>query len=508
MRTLVDVLDDHGLPRPPCTLRVELRTRRSARIRGRVVDETGGPVPSTTVGWRASHDEEPWLEEQLAETDASGRYSLEAPGVGPTVVATWSDPEQPSDLLAAAIRVDLHSGGEVEAPDLVMRRGVAIRGVVLDSEGAPEPGAIVGAIPAWTPDELADPTLDVDTGRTATSDPSGAFELRGLRRGRWQLAVHGRAGLMSHPTVGNSLVERATTVEAPADSIAIEDRLCRVELRMRIGETAAAAVRFTLHGSNAEGTSSCDLGSQADEAGCFTFLAVPSGRFDVQCERPDVEPTPKPIELAASDRRRVVDVAFEPRRPRASLALALDDPSGSSIGRAWIRLEPLSDPARGVLESTAAPVDGTFVVGDLEPGTWRATVRAGAGHYGCGGFFEEETFDVELPTPARVEKTVPLRPTGRLRAFASDADGKALEPSVTVADERGRRFGAGWAFEDANSASFSPSSTLAKPALLVPPPPPGRYRVEFAADGFFPKSVEVEVVRGETADVSVTLVRR
>ena len=47
-----------------------------------------------------------------------------------------------------------------------------------------------------------------------------------------------------------------------------------------------------------------------------------------------------------------------------------------------------------------------------------------------------------------------------------------------------------------------------KPSFVVPPPPPGRYRVDFTADGYFPQSVDAQVVPGETAEVTATLIRR
>ncbi|HET6162465.1 MAG TPA: sigma-70 family RNA polymerase sigma factor [Planctomycetota bacterium] len=508
VRKLVDVLGDHGVPRAPCTLHVDLTTRRSARLRGRVVDEAGAPVPSMDVGWRDSAEDESWLEGQHTQTDATGRYSIEVPRIGPTYVSTWIEAEKPCDLLAAIVRVDLHSGADVEAPDLVMRRGVTIHGLVVDGEGDPEPGAIVSAGPVWTTEELADPTAESVSGRTATADRAGEFELRGLRRGRTTLAIKGRAGLRAHPSVQNSLVERATVVDAPADGVELEDDLCRVELHLRFRGAVAKRTLFSIDGANPARTSCCTLGSQTDDTGTYTFLAVPGFHFGIRCDLPGVEPTAKLFDVGVTDRRRIVDLDFEARHPRASLALALRDPAGGIVGRTWVRLEPLSDPALGAYEKRPELADGAFLVEDVDPGRYRALVRAGGGHFGSGGFFEEETFDVDLLTPTRVEKTVALRPTGRLRVSAFDSDGKPVRANVTVVDELGRRSGVGLAFEEAGSAMFSPVGTLSNPSFVVPPPPPGRYRVDFTADGFFPQSVDAQVVRGETTDVAVTLLRR
>src|SRR5262249_57559992 len=97
---------------------------------------------------------------------------------------------------------------------------------------------------------------------------------------------------------------------------------------------------------------------------------------------------------------------------------------------------------------------------------------------------------------------------GGVRVSAVAGDGKPVRADVVVTTSDGRQLAAGFAFEDAAGATFSPTGTLSRPAFLVPPPPPGRYRVEFTADGFFPQGVDAQVVRGGTTRVAVALVRR
>jgi hypothetical protein len=279
-------------------------------------------------------------------------------------------------------------------------------------------------------------------------------------------------------------------------------------VHVRVRGVVARQTSLSIDGANPARTNSSVLGSQTNDAGILTFLAVPGFHYGIRCDLPGVEPTPKAIEVGETDRRRIVDLDFEARHARASLALELRDPAGSGVGRAWIRLEPATDPAGGAYENTPEPVDDRFVVENVDPGRYHAIVRAGGGHFGCGGFYEEETFDVDLATPTRFEKSITLRPTGRLRVDAVDADGKRVHADVAVVDESGRRSKFTLAYEAADFSKSSRGDTLDQPAFLVPPPPPGRYRVEFTAEGFFPQTLDARVVTGETTDLTATLIHR
>ena len=118
-------------------------------------------------------------------------------------------------------------------------------------------------------------------------------------------------------------------------------------------------------------------------------------------------------------------------------------------------------------------------------------------------------FRWESPTPSTdILITTVDRGSYSARVFAVDADGKRVRADVAVVDETGRRLGLALAYEATNFSKRSQGDTLDQPAFVVPPPPPGRYRVEFTAEGFFPQTLDARVAAGETTEVTATLIRR
>jgi hypothetical protein len=100
-----------------------------------------------------------------------------------------------------------------------------------------------------------------------------------------------------------------------------------------------------------------------------------------------------------------------------------------------------------------------------------------------------------------------LRPTGRLTVRSIDGEGAHVESACRVTSSDGRSVAAGFSYEGAWGAGFSASTTMEATAFVTPSPPPGRYRLEFTADGYVAQTVDADVVTGRTTDVVVTMVR-
>jgi RNA polymerase sigma-70 factor (ECF subfamily) len=555
--SLVDALDARGGSRAgPWTYHVAIDTRPSARVHGRVVDEAGRPVTGATVTWNRST---PDGDERGTETDAGGRYQLESAALGAAPFHCWGAqtrfdervafaPTALDELLPVTATVELRAGVDLLVPDLVMKRGLSITGEVIDAHGDPVPDAIVSAHPiqralapvkplaaggdvtffssetitAVSSSEPSPPFFTVE--RMTLGNEQGAFMLNGLSAGRWNLRVVGRRGVPSHPVVQNDSDFGAIEAAAPGSDLRIVCRLCRVEVRAELDGQPLPAAPFTLTGFSRDRSGGSDLGGKTDSEGRFVFLALPGCRYQAWFDGSQVESETPLFALAEDETERIVTLQLEHRRPRVALAVKLRDPAGDVVGRAWFRITPISPPDAIWGEFVLDSDDSTFLLKELELGAYHVLVRAGAGSFGSGGFFQEEAFDAVLTEPLNakdpangradrsserpIEWTVELRRTGRLRIASRDRDGKSVGTHCTIFTLDGQHLDASYVGETSNSAMSSPDGTLGEPAFVTPPPPPGRYRVDFTAPGFVPQTVEAEVKPGETTDVVVTMPRR
>lgn len=522
--TLVETLDERGAPRAaPFTFHVELTTRPSARLHGRVVDEEGAPVAGANLHFddairHEGHEE--WRTLETSSTDREGRFAFESAASDHTqLVVNPPDPfargaistGDERGLVAAVVDLAVEPGSDRLVPDVVLRRGVTVRGTLHDPEGRPVAGARVTAIPVidWSSSARNSPEA-VEWNHQGTpvacTDPSGAFVIGGLRPGSWDVAVAGHGDLLVHPTVSNEVRDGATRVVAPAEGVDVIDRLVRVELRLHLDGMPCAKRGLSVEGKTRGGDSSC-LGGSTDQDGRLVFVGRRGLTYQVSPADLDVEHSTAPFLLPDDASERVVTLDLEHRRPRASLALALQDPSGERVNRAWISIAPddggSTPPSEFALDSN----DGRFLVEELELGPVRVVVRPGGYHFGGGGFYEEQSFELDLDEPKRFEEALTVCPTGRLTVHAVDRAGAAVRAECSLTTAAGTLVPAAFVLSEADGATRSPTSTLAAPAFVTPSPPPGRYRLAFKANGYASQTAEAEVVVGRTTEVVVTLER-
>jgi protocatechuate 3,4-dioxygenase beta subunit len=151
------------------TLEVVLKLRRGVLVSGRVIDEAGKPVaealvtaPSADTAWGSGA-------EGHATTDAKGAYQLTlAPGNYRVVGSADDFAPSTSALFAVAT-------APMTAPDLTLRAGGVLVGMVVSEAGAPVPFATVRV------GEVR-PGLDGSRVRGNTADATGRFEVRSLAR--------------------------------------------------------------------------------------------------------------------------------------------------------------------------------------------------------------------------------------------------------------------------------------------------------------------------------------
>jgi RNA polymerase sigma-70 factor (ECF subfamily) len=533
----VDVLDaSGGAHAPPFTFHVDLKTRPTAHVHGRVVNERGEPLGGVTVGW----EDFGGAERQPSITDGFGRYRLESSSVGKMPLHAWVATPPSSgaerallpaleELMPATIEAECTPGVDSPVADIVLHCGATIDGLVVDASGDPEPGAVVtahrgssapgvslklspegatlvlGKVPSDAPSS-DDPQFSIE--RKTTCDDEGRFRIKGLKPGLWLVGVTGRGSVGVHPVVQLDRGVTATEVTAPAHDVEIVDPLALLQLHVTFRSSPLSQTPICIRGTSRDALRSSDLGGQTDANGDLEFLGLPGCPFQLFIfNRSDIESSTPPIHLDEGDVDRRFVIEAEPRHPRASLAVRLRGPSDAKLTRAWLRATPSSgdtDPIERSLDSA----DGTFVLADLPLGTYRVLVRPGAGDFGTGGFFEEQSLDVTLAEPIRSEISLDVRPTGRLQVRVLDPDGNGIAASLVLSNARGEPIASTFARVDSNSAVYSPDLTIAEGCFVTPPPPPGRYHLALSAEGFFSKSIDAEVRSCETTDVVVTLVRR
>lgn len=166
--------------------------RESIHILGRAIDEHGEPIPQARVRWFPP--EERWtvartLSEPMARSDDSGRFELRTPPtdmahhpLGGFALVTAPGRMSARIRLGAAPRAEMRDGALVhEFGDILLEKGIVMRGVVRDPDGKPVPGAHVQTRDLLQ--ELSRAPFDLrapDHVCAALSDADGRFELPGV----------------------------------------------------------------------------------------------------------------------------------------------------------------------------------------------------------------------------------------------------------------------------------------------------------------------------------------
>ncbi|MBL8842969.1 MAG: sigma-70 family RNA polymerase sigma factor [Planctomycetes bacterium] len=185
------------------TLAAPLAAKSSAAlatVRGRVVDESGAPLPGARimalelVGADAS--QMVWHVDQHSDSD--GRFELAGLHVDALLQLLAGLPGR----LAAEPREPSKVVDGLELPPLIVRAGGTVAGIVVDETGVPVAGAALLACDDWAnwalpeplPSEL--PLLEVGAVQSATSGADGTFRMTGLP------TDEGASGGRSHGAIG------------------------------------------------------------------------------------------------------------------------------------------------------------------------------------------------------------------------------------------------------------------------------------------------------------------
>jgi protocatechuate 3,4-dioxygenase beta subunit len=234
--------------------------KRAAALRGHVLDEQHRPVAGASVlAYPLNSDP------VSGTTDASGAFALAGLPVG--VADLTVTHEAFAELLAEAT-------APAEDVVLVLKAGLAVRGKVLDAQGAPAPHVPVTAFTAARHHR-------VQVERTTKTDAQGSFALRGLTPGSYAIVAS----------------ERNADDEAAAEAqqeVTLGARDAEVELRLkatrairgRVLDGAGVPVDGATVTARASDGASPSHRATADAEGHFEVLGLEDVDYEVRAGHP------------------------------------------------------------------------------------------------------------------------------------------------------------------------------------------------------------------------------
>jgi protocatechuate 3,4-dioxygenase beta subunit len=151
-------------------LRIVLQTGRT--LTGRVVDDAGRPVPGASVHRIRSME----AQRELERTDAEGRFELRLLKPGPLAFAANAD-----GFLPQVVRLQIPEKGEPSSIEIVLDRGAAVAGRVLDEQGGPVAGATVQVYIVSFEGSLNQ--------YKSVTDGAGRYQIEALPRGQHRITV-------------------------------------------------------------------------------------------------------------------------------------------------------------------------------------------------------------------------------------------------------------------------------------------------------------------------------
>jgi protocatechuate 3,4-dioxygenase beta subunit len=246
---------------------VVLTLQAAGLITGLVVDEAGKPVTDYRVAAqvkRAEGDLRGWQRPYLQPVAAEdGRFTLEGPGANTYAVDISSSEYVPVSIANVAVQ----NGAATDLGRIVLRAGGTLRGVVVDTAGAPVAAATV------TPGTI-DYTRFVERPRT-TSNDDGSFALRGFAAGQVEVAAQ-------HPSYaeGRASVE-IDPARGPAEVTIVLGQGARVQgsARQRDGSPIpAVTIQLTPLGNDGRPRSQSPFSAETAADGSYSFERVPAGR--------------------------------------------------------------------------------------------------------------------------------------------------------------------------------------------------------------------------------------
>lgn len=318
--------------------------RGGARISGKVVDATGGPVAEATV---------------LALFSADGSM-----GASLLTQATSTDPEGKFVLWGAPGLVKLTASATGYAPATAARRAptsdlelrvipeAQIRGKVVTENGTPVEDLRVVA------------SMGLSASRQGSTDASGAFTVSGLQPGTYELRASGEKWIGDLP--------RSVTLDLGdvVDDVVLKvRRAASVDGKLLVGDRACRSGRVML-GPRAQDSSVPTLSAATKLRGEVHFEAVPAGTYQVMLSCAGYEPQ-HPEDFVVDD-DQVEDVTWR-LQPGLQVAGSVRDHVGRPIAKLQLHLSPRAPD--GYASDALTDAEGNFRFRGVRSGSYTIEVE-------------------------------------------------------------------------------------------------------------------------------------
>lgn len=361
----------------------------ASSIAGRVVDTEGRPVAGAELRAKPAQPSSP--EEMMmlltgvdASTRSDGSFRIGGLLPGQTYKVTASH----EDFASAEVPADSSTPGRsAREIRIVLSRGVAASGRVVDAEGAPVAGAELTLLPAWEGGSITEhPSLLFDSAKIETaSGPTGAFRFPHLSPGRVHLRVR-REGFSTASVRGIEIPDRPGEVDlgevrlepgAVIEGVVTDERGAPVEGAMVM--SFQIGLGMNMDEQHATMTELLEAPIQTGPDGRFRIEDQVRGRrFDLTV----IHPSYPKAEVAGVEAPTPEPLRIRLRAPR-SLAGRVVDPEGRPVPHAEISKVELAASSLGVevgwnADDANAETDegGRFRLTGLSPGDLSLTVQA------------------------------------------------------------------------------------------------------------------------------------
>ena len=311
-------------PRQTTTLESEVTTidfelRASARLMVTVIDEAGQPVENADVSV-SGHDGD----YRSQSTNQGDLVVLGPVGEGSLTVEVTGD-----DFRPWRRELDIHPGDN--PLEVVLRKGVKLRGKVVDSEGKP---VVQASIEAHAP---------VTSSTMGFTDSEGEFELTIDEPGPQEL-------IAAHSTVGRAVLN----VTAPADNLVIRlDPMARVRVFAHEGREAVPGAMVAVNEASGRGM---NITAVTGDDGVVVISGLETGSYRVVVQSAEFR-LPAPLEVTLTEGKvAALDVPMD--RGLTVSGMVVDE-NGAGVG-ANVHTEPWTNNVR-------SEEDGKFTLTTLDP---------------------------------------------------------------------------------------------------------------------------------------------